>query len=277
MNLDMNIYNEDWHNECNDEPIFSFPKLKNRLHSMGIVIGEAGPWRSVGTIDILQEDIISKRILFEDKGIFYIDNDGIKRRGFMCKADFYFEYQGDLRNPKFHVCKCPVIENFGKTAYRFANTEPVKIFSRNEKKEVMVEHMDLCGYCRNMLIQGEATRVKDITDFVEILRKAGEVKDSEQIELDFFGYVKDWEKISFTYRSMHNFTCEQCGVKVDGFDRQYMHTHHKNGNKTDNRESNFICLCIDCHSKVDEKHRQNFSTGGNKIMLDDFIAKYRKK
>lgn len=260
-----------------ETPIFSFPKLKEKLTSMGIVVGEAGAWKTVGTVDVLPEDI-GKRILFEDGGIFYIDDDGIKRRGFMYKTSFYFEWQGRVSKPKFHVCKCTAIENFGREAYRFANAEPIKVFSRNEKKEVMVEHMDLCGYCRHLLMESEANRVQDSTDFVEILKEAGDVREPEQLELDFYGYVKDWERISQAYRTKHNFTCERCGVQVEpGFDHQFMQTHHKNGNKTDNRESNLECLCIECHSDVDDAHRHNFSLGGNKVLLEEFRRKYRGK
>lgn len=260
-----------------DEPIFSFPKLKEKLTNMGIEIGQAGAWRTVGTVDVLPEDI-GTRILFEDGGIFYIDDDGIKRRGFMYKTAFYFEWQGQIRRPKFHVCKCQAIDCFGRGNYRFSNAEPIKVYSKSSRKEVMVNHMDLCGYCRSMMLSEEAFRVHDSTDFVEILKEAGDVKEPQQLELDFYGYVKDWERISLAYRSTHDFTCERCGVKVeDGFDHQYMQTHHKNGDKTDNRESNLECLCIQCHSEVDGTHRQNFSRGGNKVMLEDFIAKYRRR
>ena len=46
-----------------DEPIFSFPKLKEKLSAMGVEIGEAGAWRTVGTVDVLPEDN-GTRILF---------------------------------------------------------------------------------------------------------------------------------------------------------------------------------------------------------------------
>lgn len=260
-----------------DKPFYSFPQLKSKLKCMGVNIGEAGAWRTVGTIDVLPNDI-GKRILFEDNGIFYIDDDCIKRRGFMYKTAFYFEYQGISNKPKFHVCKCTAIENFGKNAYRFANAEPVKVFSRNDKTDITVDRLELCSFCRKMLIDAEAAKIKNSTDFVEILKAAGEVKEPEQLELDFYGYVKDWEIISYAFRATHNFTCQRCGVKVDdGFDHQYIQTHHKNGKKTDNNEKNLECLCIQCHSEVDDTHRRNFSRGSNRIMLQEFIAKYRKR
>ncbi len=276
MSIFSNLFDDEKNTSSEDKPFFEFPSLKDKLTALGIEIGEAGAWRTVGTVDILPEDI-GNRLLFEDGKIFYIDDEGIKRRGFMYKSSFYFEWHGEKRQPKFHVCKCQAIESFGKGAYRFANAEPIKVYSKNKRKEVMVEHMELCGYCRNMLSIHEALRVKDSTDFVEILKEAGDVKEPHEEEVDIFGYVKDWEQISFDFRSKHHFTCARCGIKVeDGFDYQYIHAHHRNGNKLDNKESNLECLCIRCHAQVDETHRKNFSRGAKKSMLQEYISKYCK-
>ena len=276
MSFDFDIdAEEEWFDDS--APIYDFPNLKKRLTDMGIQIGLAGAWRSVGTVDVLPEDI-GERILFEDGGIFYIDDEGVKRRGFMYKAAFYFEWQGRISQPKFHVCKCTAIENFGRDAYRFANAEPIKVYSRNAHKEEEVEGMELCGYCKRMLMDEEAERVNDSTDFVEILKEAGDVKEPTEYDVDIFGYVKNWEEISLAYRTKKQFTCERCGTQVeDGFDHYYMQTHHKNGVKTDNREGNLECLCIKCHSEVDDTHRRNFSSGAQKVMIDEYMRKYHGK
>ena len=77
---------------------------------------------------------------------------------------------------------------------------------------------------------------------------------------------------------MHQFTCEHCGLQItEPFDQHFIHTHHKNGNKTDNRESNLECLCVRCHSEKDYWHKQRFSSGANRIILEDFNIKYPSK
>ncbi|MGL5290441.1 MAG: HNH endonuclease [Vibrionaceae bacterium] len=61
-------------------------------------------------------------------------------------------------------------------------------------------------------------------------------------------YTADWQTISSQLRSKLNYTCEQCGVCLVT-DKRLVHTHHINGNKTDNSAENLRVLCADCHKK----------------------------
>jgi hypothetical protein len=63
-------------------------------------------------------------------------------------------------------------------------------------------------------------------------------------------YPADFSNISNRVRSERNWTCENCGVNFSSSgDRQYLHTHHKNGVKSDNSPSNLIVLCLACHAQ----------------------------
>lgn len=44
--------------------------------------------------------------------------------------------------------------------------------------------------------------------------------------------------------------------------------------KLDNRESNLECLCIKCHSEVDDTYRRNFNTLAQQVLIQEFLLKY---
>lgn len=61
-------------------------------------------------------------------------------------------------------------------------------------------------------------------------------------------YPENWDAISRAYREKVAWRCESCRVDLSD-DRNLLHVHHRNGNRDDNRDSNLIVLCKDCHSK----------------------------
>ena len=181
--------------------------------------------------------------------------------------------------PKFHVRFCQTLQFYGKDAYRFANDEPIKVFAKDRsiRGEVEVSDLHLCNYCSQILTNEFEKNIRNSTDFVTFLKQTDEIgpNDNLETEIDLFGYTKNWEQISQAYRSIHQFTCERCRLQIiEPLDQHFIHTHHKNGNKTDNREVNLECLCIHCHSEVDDRHRQRLGSGANKIILDDYKLKY---
>ena len=63
-------------------------------------------------------------------------------------------------------------------------------------------------------------------------------------------YTDNWAEVSGRCRERQNFTCEDCGVKLNQPDhRRLLHTHHKNRAKRDNRRENLQALCVYCHSR----------------------------
>jgi hypothetical protein len=61
-------------------------------------------------------------------------------------------------------------------------------------------------------------------------------------------YTANWSSISSELRSDLDYCCEQCGVNLTSA-KQLLHTHHINGNKTNNERNNLRVLCADCHKK----------------------------
>jgi hypothetical protein len=70
-------------------------------------------------------------------------------------------------------------------------------------------------------------------------------------------YHAKWREISTRFKERGNYTCEDCGwkPKIREYQR-FIHTHHQNRDKTNNRRENLKVLCIKCHSQVDRFHRQ---------------------
>ena len=62
------------------------------------------------------------------------------------------------------------------------------------------------------------------------------------------GYSQDWSKISEKVRASVDYQCQNCGVSLIS-NKNLLHVHHKNGEKSDNSDNNLIALCSDCHRK----------------------------
>jgi hypothetical protein len=60
-------------------------------------------------------------------------------------------------------------------------------------------------------------------------------------------YVANWASISERMRRAKNWTCEACGVNLRTAPH-LLHTHHKSGVVTDNRDANLEVLCALCHA-----------------------------
>jgi hypothetical protein len=93
----------------------------------------------------------------------------------------------------------------------------------------------------------------------------------------FRGYfrlvVKGWKKSVEV-----DYACESCGIKpVKDSDKRYWHTHHRNGDKTNNKPSDLECLCVLCHSYKDHMHEENLDKARMKIELDSFVNRYREE
>lgn len=262
----------------NEEAIYDFAPLKEFLKRRGYSIGTRKAYEPFTPEDVKAADITNGSMSFTSEGIFVKGEDGVERQVFLYKKDYHL----GRWTPKFHICKCETIDEFisigrFKQHYVRANTEPVPVIDLDDGNRLKtITGLPLCNNCRRIITgYGQISS----TDFVNILKQANDnqEEDYDGVELDLFGYTKDWDVISKQYREKHNYTCENCGMKIDDvYDRQYIHVHHINGDKLNNKESNLKCLCLYCHAHVDDRHKKNLTTGANKYIYQDFLNKYKK-
>lgn len=257
------------------EAIYKFDGLKSLLTEMGYQLERRAEYKPLEIVDV---DIsnIKNDITFNEEGIYIWDKETKQRHQiFLYKRNYRLQMYG---KPRFHIRKCKTIQGFinsgtFEAAYRRANTEIVDVCNMDDYlNEEKVSCLPLCQYCLQMLgDEYKLSKTSTTHDFVERLKTS----THNSVEVDIFGYAKDWESISKEFRKKHSYICDKCGLQITNpFDLQYIHVHHKNNCKIDNQDSNLQCLCIRCHSEIDEYHFTRFHAGANKVMLEAFNIKY---
>lgn len=265
------------------DPIYNFDSLKGFLSKRGIHVGEAQ-----GYVPVAPEDVFDKQgntsLVFEnevgEEGIFAPDKKGRLHQVYMYK--FPYHVSGYVNSiPRFHICKCHVIETFmaqGRFGeYHYANTEEVDVkdLDTYPNRVIQMSGLPLCSMCAEQMAR-KYDRDMDSDEFVEILKEAGQVSEKKDVNVDIFGYTEDWPEVSKAYRTQQKFTCEKCGFTApSAFERGFIHVHHKDGDKLNNNPSNLQCLCIRCHANVDERHRENFSVGDKHRQLVYFNSLHK--
>lgn len=261
--------------------LYDFKPLREYLEEKGIHVGEAEGYTPVTPDDVVLsgDGAIYFKGVDGSGGIFIQDKKGVEHQVFMYKCDYHLERYG---KPRAHLCQCDTITDFMEGGhfhqlYRYANTEEVPVRNMdNYDEEEIVRDLPLCKSCRRLLNNSVLPPGSTSIDFVNILKAAGEDttthKKQQTQEVDIFGYVKNWEKISKAYRTKQDFTCEKCGYHATTpMERRFLQVHHIDGDKLNNQESNLQCLCICCHANVDDAHSRNFADPTNYAQLEDFL------
>lgn len=213
-------------------------------------------------------------IKYRSDGI-YLTSNGQEYKGYI-----YLKYKVHINKygyPKFHITKCQKLKDeiargvfIGRYYWHNSNTVSIEDRPSGQVHEDIT--LDLCGYCRSVNTPDTTQEFYD-----ELEEEYQDVQPNQNIELDIFGYVREWQQISQKYKEKKNYTCERCNIKMEGVDKRYIHTDHRNGDKTRNVESNFECLCILCHCYKDELHIENFGKRRMKVELKTFINKFRNR
>lgn len=158
--------------------------------------------------------------------------------------------------PKFHISECNTIKQFRQQnkANRFViHTRDDELFHLNEieKDEVnaVIVQLKVCSYClKNINWHGDEFSLKKFferypKDF--IINKPRFTSENAPLN----NYSSYWPEISYKTKKACNFCCEECKLYLgDSENLSFLHVHHINGEKNDNRKENLKTLCYECHS-----------------------------
>ncbi len=245
-----------------------------------------------GITSSLLEQVIEER--FKLKSRFEIkivnlslnsSNIFLKDRQFFCKVDgeifrlrYYLKrYRRKWygKSPSIHIVECETRKTY--TSFSATNDYLNYFVDTDTNKRYEKQKLDVCKNCIRELNRELGTRLwgKDWNELILEFEENDETKISEKRQ---DGYVLNWSQISDAFRNYKNFTCEKCNLKItEPGHKHFMQSHHKNYDKLNNTRDNLQCLCILCHSQVDEIHRRNFAAVDNQQLLNDFMKHYRNQ
>lgn len=254
--------------------LYTFIRLSDKLTELGYPPATESGFRVIKR-DLTEEEQAG-RIEFKEEGI-YLAVDGEEYRGYM-----YLKFPDVARFglPKFHITNCQTVVTQRQSGtfdgrYFWHNSDTVTI----EDRRTGITHndipLDLCGNCRRQLL---ITQYSDTEGFYNLLDAQESSEFRQEVAVDIFGYTLDWQQISRQFRRENDYKCECCQFQVEAVaDRRFIHVHHRNGDKLNNRRSNLESICVLCHSYKDATHEQNFERRRMQAEVKLFVNKHRSE
>ncbi|MFM2344616.1 MAG: hypothetical protein RLZZ210_1227 [Pseudomonadota bacterium] len=173
--------------------------------------------------------------------------------------------------PRFHLVKCKTLkskfDNNEKNRY-VVSQKTDGVFKLNIREIGEREaKLYVCMNCLSKLnfnsYKNSHDKIKEVknfsiedffTQYPSSLHTEKPDYNSDNAPID--DYSEDFtKKISTPLREKHKWRCQQCNFDCSTQNmKKYLHTHHVNRRKNDNREENLKVLCIKCHANEHNHH-----------------------
>lgn len=198
-----------------------------------------------------------------DSGLITVLKDGTLRKSIVYISEIKRWALDSYGYPKFHIFNCRTLvqmRNGGKVQ-RYKKTlrddgKFLMIVSGEDDSQTRYISLEICGNCLshyntrfNRRVTKPTFNIKEYTQ--EPIRDSSLELKSELFKDDFESvpqfYAKNWREISDNLKKLKNYTCQKCGIKLEGA-KKYLHTHHMDSNPSNNIIGNLKVLCIECHA-----------------------------
>ena len=213
------------------------------------------------------QEIKTHALLFvqlKEQFLQFEENASLEVNGVKCCA-----YINKGAEHKYHLFCCATIKgmlasgDYGKYVCTSRDDGWFPVFFKNKGwvREDLVR-LEICQYCVSILRQRSMYR-QCFSDekfslklfYQKCQPEIPETTTRVEFVLGTEEYAPSHQELADRYKKECNYTCQLCKVHVEQFeDRKYLHMHHIDRNKKNNKRENLMILCVICHSEQ-PRHR----------------------